>query len=175
MKKLIFALIAIAGLFTADTAQAEGKRFVTAETIGTSNSWTHYPAVTITANQYIRIYGVYNTSTSVGNLSATINGTNYTLKANIAAAGPFQNSNNWLNDTDMGFNFNTKNKVDNSSSATIDGQATGQVDAYAKGQADAFAQGQADAYAKGLADGKSNFNYKKLNNNAFPVTSKTTK
>jgi hypothetical protein len=38
MKKLIIALIAIAGIFTVDTAQAEGNRYVMIQTDGTSGN-----------------------------------------------------------------------------------------------------------------------------------------
>ena len=63
--------------------------------------------------------------------------------------GPFKNDNNWLNDSDFGFNFNTKNKVDNKSTAAADANATGAADAYGKGVADAYAKGYADGKASG--------------------------
>jgi hypothetical protein len=62
--------------------------------------------------------------------------------------GPFNGGNNWLNDTDFGFNFNTKNKVDN----TVSGKAVAKL------------EGQADGYAKGYADAKNDFYQKD-----FPV------
>jgi hypothetical protein len=54
--------------------------------------------------------------------------------------GPFQGANNWVNDTDFGFNFNTKNKIDN--------QVSGKADGYVKGEADAYAKGYVDAKNK---------------------------
>jgi hypothetical protein len=62
--------------------------------------------------------------------------------------GPFNGASNWVNDTDFGFNFNTKNKIDNQASGKAEGKFDGQADAYAKGQADAYAKGYVDAKNK---------------------------
>ena len=66
--------------------------------------------------------------------------------------GPFSNVADWVNDTDFGFYFDTKNKFANQNEAYTDGNFSGSADAYAKGQADAYAKGQADGYAQGQAD-----------------------
>ena len=66
--------------------------------------------------------------------------------------GPFSNVADWVNDTDFGFYFNTKNKFANQNEAYTDSNFSGSADAYAKGQADAYAKGQADGYAQGQAD-----------------------
>ena len=79
-------------------------------------------------------------------------GNNWGPFTGVSNFGPFSNDNNWLNDTDFGFNFNTKNKVDNRSTGSVDGKASGYADGYAKGQADARAKGYADGYAKAQAD-----------------------
>jgi hypothetical protein len=42
-----------------------------------------------------------------------------------------------MNDTDFGFNFNTKNKIDNRVAGKADAKFDGQADAYTKGYVDA--------------------------------------
>jgi hypothetical protein len=39
----------------------------------------------------------------------------------MAKVKTVKNKNNWLNDTDFGMNFNTKNKTDNAVSGSADG------------------------------------------------------
>jgi flagellar biosynthesis/type III secretory pathway protein FliH len=88
--------------------------------------------------------------------------------------GPFQGGNNWMNNTDFGLKFDTKNSTDTKASGAADGSASGtgnanasgKADAYAKGAADGFAKGQANAYAKGYADamasGAADNNYRRV-------------
>lgn len=60
MKKLIIALIATLGIFTADTVQAEGKSFVrTSLTPATSGSGVYNPVATIPAGKYAKLQTVY--------------------------------------------------------------------------------------------------------------------
>ena len=94
-------------------------------------------------------FGPFNGMTNWGPFDS---GSNFGPFKGLGNFGPFKNTNDWYNDTDFGFNFNTKNKVDNKSQAAADGNFSGQADAYAKGQADAYAKGQADGYAQGKAD-----------------------
>ena len=93
-------------------------------------------------------FGPFNGGTNLGPFEtgqsrAFEGGQNWGPFNGLGNFGPFKNTNDWYNDTDFGFNFNTKNKVDNKSQAAADGNFSGQGDAYAKGQADAYAKGQA--------------------------------
>ncbi len=67
--------------------------------------------------------------------------------------GPFSGANDWVNDTNFGFNFDTKNKTDNRYSGRADAVGSGRADAYATGrvQAEAIAHAQAEAYNRGYA------------------------
>jgi hypothetical protein len=54
------------------------------------------------------------------------NGSNWGPFNGASNWGPFSGANNWMNDTDFGFNFNTKNKVDNHVSGKADTKFDGQ-------------------------------------------------
>jgi hypothetical protein len=90
--------------------------------------------------------GFFNNNDNGSNWGPIDSGTNWGPFNGASNWGPFSGANNWMNDTDFGFNFNTKNKVDNTVS----------------GKADTKFNGQAEAYAKGYAEGT-----KRSNNNFF--------
>ena len=81
--------------------------------------------------------GFFNNNDNTGsNWGPLDTGSNFGPFNGASNWGPFSGDNNWLNTTDFGFNFNTKNTVDNKVSGKADAQLEGQADSYVKGYID---------------------------------------
>jgi len=81
--------------------------------------------------------GFFNNNDNGSNWGPLDSGSNFGPFNGASDWGPFTGANNWLNDTDFGFNFNTKNKVDNTVAGHAETKLKGEADAYAKGYIDA--------------------------------------
>jgi hypothetical protein len=91
--------------------------------------------------------GFFNNNDNGSNWGPFDSGSNMGPFNGASNWGPFSGAQNWMNDTDFGFNFNTKNKIDNRVAGKADAQFAGQAEAYAKGYADATKKSNMNFFA----------------------------